>query len=911
MLVGRRAERDRIDRLLDEAAAGRGGALVIRGEAGIGKTALVQYARDRAARTATVVQATGVESELELPFAGLADVLRPLLSCVDELEDSQQELVRGLVGIGPPRAADRFAQATASLALLAAAARSTMLLVLVDDAHWLDSSSRDVLLFAARRLDADAVAMLFAARDGEEIPFEASGVEAILLSGLVLDEAVELLDGIVGADGVETLIGLTQGNPLGLLELPVTLSEAQLHGRAPLGEPPRVGAGIQRAFLRRVLVLGEEARRALLVAAADDSGAIGVVETACGLLGVDAVALRRAEEAGLVIVDGGGIAFRHPLVRATVYHSAAPSERREAHSALARAVDGRDELRWAWHAAAAAAGPDAKAASALAAVAAKTRSRGAYGSASAAFDRAARLTPDRDEAAAFFAGAAEAAWQGGRTAQANALVAEGLSLGPNGSTRAELLACRGQMALLGEDQESAYDNLLEAARLFEETEPSRAADLLAEAIGPSIQISGTAVSEAASRLSKLRPAGDPLRELLIAQGLLSAISVAGDVGGRERVELALTAAKEAGVLDGSPFQLFWVARGMFMVGQNDEAARLARRAVDRARDNGAVALAPQALRLLASADFDRGRWRTAYAAAGEGAELGREVEQLATVCACLGVLADIDAAAGNAAPCRAYAAAAIEIGRERNLGFYRERAERALGRLDLATGRIPEAIERLERSYARLARAGNWELNVSPAWDLVEAHARAGDVESARGCLAEAVEAMPAATENEEAIIQRCRGIVSGESSFEPAFAGALAAHDAEPFPFERARTLLVYGERLRREGRRKSARERLRAALELFDDLGADAWSARARSELAGTGERLRPAHVARESLTPREMQVALAVAEGRSNGEVAAALYLTPKTVEYHLTRVYRKLGLRSRGELAREFARSGNLE
>jgi DNA-binding CsgD family transcriptional regulator len=910
MLVGRRAERDRIDRLLDEAAAGRGGALVIRGEAGIGKTALLQYARERAAATATVVQATGVESELELPFAGLADVLRPLLSSIEELEDSQQELVRGLVALGPSRAADRFAQAAAALALLAAAARSAMLLVLVDDAQWLDSSSRDVLLFAARRLDADAVAVVFAAREDEEIPFEASGVGAVTLSGLAAVEAAELLDGIVDADAVETLIGLTQGNPLALLELPATLSDAQLHGRAPLGEPPRVGAGVQRAFLRRVLVLGEEARRALLVAAADDSGAIEVVETACRLLGVDATTLRRAEEAGLVTVDGGGLAFRHPLVRATVYHSAAPSERREAHSALARALDGLDEFRRAWHAAAAAAGPDAEAASALAAVAATSRARGAYGSASAAFDRAARLTPDRDEAAAFFAGAAEAAWQGGRTAAATALVAEGLSLGPGGPTRAELLACRGRMALLGEDQEAAYDNLLEAARLFEETQPARAADLIAEAIGSGVQIGGTAVSEAASRLSKLRPVDDPLCELLVAQGMLAAISVGGDVGGRERVERALRAAEDDGVLDGSPLQLFWVARGMFMVGQNDEAARLAQRAVDQARDTGALALVPQSLRLLAAADFDRGRWRPAYAAAGEGAELGRELEQHATVCACLGILADIDSAAGNADPCRTYAAAAIEIGLEKGLGFYRERAERALGRLDLAEGRIPEAIETLERGYARLARAGNWELNVSPAWDLVEAHVRAGHLDGARTLLEQAVEAMPPATENEGAIIHRCHGIVAGESSFEPAFEQALAAHDAEPFPFERARTELVYGERLRRAGQKRSARERLRAALELFEDLGADAWSARARTELAGAGERLRPAHVARESLTPREMQVALAVAEGSSNGEVAAALYLTPKTVEYHLTRVYRKLGLRSRAELAREFARRGNL-
>jgi DNA-binding CsgD family transcriptional regulator len=343
-----------------------------------------------------------------------------------------------------------------------------------------------------------------------------------------------------------------------------------------------------------------------------------------------------------------------------------------------------------------------------------------------------------------------------------------------------------------------------------------------------------------------------------------------------------------------------------MLGHNDEAARLARHALHGARQGTAFALVPQALRLLASADFDRGRWRTAYAAAGEAVELGRELEQHSTVCACLGLLADIDAAAGNADSCHSYAAAAIEIAIGRGLGFYRERAERALGRLELVLGRTTEAIEKLEAVYARLARAGNWEANVTPAWDLVEAHAHTGSFESARELLARAERAMPPAFAGEEAAIQRCHGILGDDASFAASFERALVLHDADLFPFERARTELAYGERLRRAGQRKRARERLHAALVVFDDLGASAWSARARSELAATGERLRPAAVSREGLTPREMQVALAVAEGASNNEAAARLYLTPKTVEYHLTRVYRKLGLRSRAELVRQFAR-----
>lgn len=906
MLVGRREERARIGLLLDQAAAGRGGALAIRGEAGIGKTALLEYARRRQ-RGATVVGTTGVESELELPFAGLAALLRPLLGHLDELPESQQDLVRGALALGPPRPADRFALGAASLALLAAAAGDGMLLVLVDDAHWLDAASRDALLFAARRLGADAVALIFAARDDEPMPFEPSGIAALVLSGLGHQDAAALLGGVVADDALDTLIELTQGNPLALLELPATLSDAQLQGRASLEQPLRVSLGIQRAFARRALVLGERTRRALLVTAADDSGSVAVVEAACQILGAGTSDLLRALDDDLLRIDGPQVEFRHPLVRAAVYQGAAPSERREAHRALADVLKGRDEFRHAWHSAAAAVGPDAAAASALRAVAAESRARGAYAAAAAAFERAARLTPDGNERPVFLAYAADAAWLAGRTAEAAALVSEGLSTDPAGRARAELLARRGQIGLYGDDQETAYDTLLEAARLFEDEDPSRAAELLADAIGAGLQVGGTSAAEAATRLGALGASDDPVRELLLAQALLTATSVAGDVGGRDRLERALVAAEAAGVLDQSALHLLWAGIGRFMLGHNNDAARLARRALDRARQATAIAVVPQALRLLASSDFDRARWRSAYAAAGEAVELGRELEQHTTVCACLGVLADIDAAAGNAESCRAHAAAAIEIAIERGLGFYRERAERALGRLELALGRTAQAIEKLEHVYARLARAGNCEANVTPAWDLVEAYARTGSLEAACELLAGAEQAMPPAAAGEEAAIRRCHGIVGDDSSFEASFQRALALHDADPFPFERARTELAYGERLRRAGQRKRAREQLHAALVVFDDLGAGLWSARARSELAATGERLRPAAVARESLTPREMQVALAVAEGASNRETAAALYLTPKTVEYHLTRVYRKLGLRSRAELVRRFARS----
>jgi DNA-binding CsgD family transcriptional regulator len=446
--------------------------------------------------------------------------------------------------------------------------------------------------------------------------------------------------------------------------------------------------------------------------------------------------------------------------------------------------------------------------------------------------------------------------------------------------------------------------LVEAAHLLEDDDPSRAAELLADAVGAGLQVGGMLAADAAARLAELETNGDAFRELLVAQALLSAKSIAGDVGGHDRLERALEAVEAAGALDEAPLQIFWVGRGQYMRGHNAEAARLARRAIDAARRTEAFAVLPQALRLLAAAEFDRGQWRTAYAAAGEAVELGREVEQHSTVCACLGVLADIDAAAGNAESCAAHASAAIEIGTERRLGYYRGRAERALGRLAFAMGNTADAIEQLEALYVRLAHAGNREVNVTPAWDLVEAHARVRQIERARELLAEAAEAMPPAGPGEEAVIARCVGIVGDDSAFETAFERALALHDSEPCPFERARSEHAYGERLRRAGRRKRAREVLHRAVVAFDELGASAFASRTRAELAASGARLRSTGAARENLTPRETQVALAVAEGASNEEVAAVLYVTPKTVEYHLTRVYRKLGLRSRAELVREF-------
>ncbi len=906
MLAGRREERARIDTLIAGVRAGRGGALALLGDPGIGKTALLDYAR-ATAQAVGVVATKGVESEFEVPFAGLVEVLRPLLGRLSRLPESQAGVVRTMLALGPPRPFDRLAAGASVLALLAAAGEEQPLLVLVDDAHWLDTASGEALLFAAGRLSADPVVVMFASRDGRPTPFEGAGIQTVRLTGLDREDAARLVEGRVPPVAVDRIVELTCGNPLALLELPATLSQEQLLSRAPPGQPLRLSDGIERAFADRAVLLGEQICRAVLVAAADESGSLETVAAALAALGGDMDQLRAAEDAGLLSLDGPTLSFRHPLVRAAVYQRAAPSQRREVHRALADALEG-DDFRRAWHAGAAATGYDADAASALRAMAEICRARGGYSAAAAAFERGARLTDAREGRAALFAEAADAAWLAGRGAQAGVLIGEGLACRPGPATRAELLALRGRIGLYADDQQTAFDTLLEAAQLAAPTDAARATEFLVEAIAAGIHLGGQAAQRIASALDGADAAHEPLRELMIAEALLVAGSIAGRPEGVDRLNRALDAAEEAGCLEGSAVHLFWAGRARFSLGQNDDAATLARRALQRARQDAALAVVPQALALLAFADFDRGSWRSAYGAAGEAVDMGTELEQESTVCACVALLAELDSAAGNEEPCRAAAAAAISIANARGLGLHRERAERALGRLELVLGRSAEAIERLEGVQRRLDGARIREQNVTPLWDLVEAYARAGAADLARGALARGEETMPPALPSEGAVIERCRGIVAAEDGYEPAFEKALALHEIELFPFERARTQLDFGERLRRSGQKKRAREHLYRALATFEALGAAAWARRAGSELEATGERRRSGPDARQSLTPREMQVALAVAGGASNAEVAAALFLTPKTVEYHLTRVYRKLGLRSRTDLVRWAMDSG---
>jgi len=907
VLLGRERECERIDRALDRARSGAATAIAIRGEAGVGKTSLLDYACHSAAGM-KVVRVRAVESESELAFAALADVCRPLLDRLDALPARQRAALQTALGLTRERSTetDRLVLGAATLGLWEAASETEPLLLVVDDADWLDGESAAALLFAARRLEAESVAVLFAGREG----FAEHGLEELEVRGLHGADARTLLGQVapgLAPDLREVLVEQTRGNPLALVELPRALAPAQLRGEEPLDEPLRVGPDVERAFARRVTMLGEDTRRVLLIAAATDTDELAPVVTALEHGGLQRSLLESAEDDGLLRLHGATFEFRHPLVRSAVYYGAAASERRSAHRSLASALAGANEERVAWHRAAAAIPPDEEAAGMLEEAGTKARERGAYASASTAFERAARLG-DHAREVGRLALAADAAWLGGLPETAAALVSEGLQADSEPELRADLLALQARIELHSGSQQRAYQWFVEAADLVEEANPDKAADMLAEAIAAGMQSAGPELQEVAERLERLPRSDDPFRELILEQALNSAASISGTGEGAARVRRTVATLDEAGASLESSLELFWVGRAYLMVGRNAEASSVAAEAVRRARDGQATGLLPQLLRLLGSADFDRGQWMTARAAAAESAELADELGQTTTACAALGLLAELESAVGAGDDCREHARRAIEIATNVGLGFYRERAERALGRLEVVDGRLDAAAEQLERSADRLERDGNRELNVSPLPDLVEVNARRGNPAEAERALARLLAVADGAMPNEEGFVARCRGIVAAENDFAAHFRHALERHDADPFPFERARTELCFGERLRRAGERKAAQEHLSSAATTFAALGATPWLERARDELRASGRRLRARDADRDRLTPREAQIAGQVGEGKSNREVAEALYLTPKTVEFHLTRVYRKLGVRSRSELVRKMSETG---
>ena len=912
VLVGRERERARIDELLEQARSGHSDALVVRGEAGIGKTALLGHAVERADGM-TVVRALGVESEAELQFSGLLELLRPFLEHLPKIPSQQAKALRSALGLCEPEMHDRFTIGAATLSLLAAAAESSPLLVVVDDAQWLDCATTDALLFAAKRLDADSVAILFAVREGEGRGFAAPGIDSLELGGLTADEVVQLLaccEGpAVASEVVERLWEATQGNPLALLEVQSLLDAEQLSGREPLPEPVPAGATLERAFTWRAETLPADSQRALLVAAVSFSTELAPVAEALEALGIESPALEAAEDAGLIAIAEGRIDFRHPLVRSAVFHGAPPSERREAHRALADAMrDRNDPERRAWHLAWAALGVDEEAAAALELAAQQALSRSSYAAAAAALERSASLTADEERRLPRLAAAADAALHAGRADDALALLAAPLQADRQPRLQAEALRLQGRIEYLAGRPKRAGDLLVEASVLLEDIDRRLAVEIATEACSARLGVGDApgmlAAAERAHALAAESEDDEIRRRVSLTLGWVLCY-VGRSTEGTPLLEQAVEHAEDFDAQLDS-LSLLRIGVALEWLERSNDAFAFASRDVDRAREQGAVGLLPYLLYQQAWHANRAGLLSEAYAAASEALALAREMDLWLPRVQALLILAAITAKRGAEDECRSYAEELEEPLEEAGLRGYRVWLRQSLGLLELVLGELDEAAHDLEAAARGLEELGIHSRVIIPRAELVEVYARAGRSAEAEGALAAMGTSLECQSPVGLAGGARGRGLLASDERFEGCFAEAFAEHERTDDRWALARTRLCYGERLRRAARRVDAREQLKLALEAFEEMGAEAWAERARAELRATGEKLRRRKAwEQDELTPQELQIALHVARGMTNREVGAALFLSHKTIEFHLGRIYRKLNLRARGELIRRFA------
>ena len=904
MLLGRKREQEEIDRVLGQARSGTSATLALVGEAGIGKTVLLDYAAERAADM-RILRARGIESEAQIPFASLLELLRPALVVLDKIPEPQAMALEGALALRPGVAQERFAVGAATLSLLAAYAEEGPVALLVDDAHWLDEPSAQALLFAVRRLVADPIAALVAVREGESSLLDGADLPRHRLGGLSTEDAAALVQGLSAA-AAERLQAATAGNPLALIEL---AGDAEVLAFAPAGAPVVVSTRIARAFLRRVEVLDAGARRALVLAATSDSGEVPMLERAGRRLGIDLSTLAAAETAGLVNVRTGSVEFRHPLARSAIYAAASADERREAHRALAEALPDRDIDRRAWHLAAAAIGTDESASAALEQAGARSRARSAYATAAGAFERAARLTAEGERRARLLLNAAEMAWHAGLPDRAFQLLDEARGDTAELTTAVAIDELAGHITVRRGPVPRGAEMLIEAA---ERADPERAAAMRAEAVFAYF---------AAGEPAKMLAAAEQACAGLSGQSSVGARFVAATALGMARILGGDAAAGAQAILEGVGFaesspallddleMLPWLTLGAIFLRESGAGRPLLNRALEIARERTALGALPLVLNLLARDQATTDRWPVAEATYQEAIALARETDQQTDLGFGQAGLAWLQARRGRDQETRQLAAGALEISAALESRLFEVWASAALGELELGSGDAARAAEHFEHQRRLLRELGITDVDLFPAAELVEAYLRLGRDNDARLVTAQFLAAADAKGQPwSMARALRCQALVADDADLGARFEAALMLHAQTLDAFETARTRLAYGERLRRSRNRVLAREQLREALETFEHLDAAPWADRARTELAASGERMRrrdPSTL--DELTPQELQIGLMLAAGRTTREAAAALFLSPKTIEYHLRHVYLKLGIHSREELARVLARS----
>jgi DNA-binding CsgD family transcriptional regulator len=902
-LLGRRSECEALDLLVADVGAGRSRVLVLRGEAGVGKSALVEYVVRHAAGC-RILRAVGVESEMEMAFAGLHQLCAPVLDHLDRLPGPQRAALRVAFGLSAGVRPDRFLVGLAALSLVAEAAEERPLICIIDDAQWLDLVSVQTLAFVGRRLLAERVALVFAVREptsANEDPLV--GLPELAVRGLRVQDARAMLESAVPGRLDERvrdrIVAETRGNPLALLELPRGLTASELAGGYLRPDAQPVAGRIEQRFLHRIELLPAATRQLLLVAAAEPVGDVPLLWRAAERLGIGTDAAAPAEAAALVD-PGAQVRFRHPLVRSAAYRAAEPQDRQKVHRALAEATDPDvDPDRRAWHRAHATALPDEDVAAELERSADRARSRGGVAAAAAFLRRAAELTPDPGRRGARALAAARASFDAGAPDAALDLLAAA-DLGRSDELqRAQSVRLRGEIVFARRRGGRALPLLLEAAGRLERTDEAQAREAYLEAIGSAVFAGRLArgrlreVAEAA----RAAPAGPASPRLVDA--LLDGLAIRfteGYVAGAAPLRRALRALwQDTGHTEDEVMRWLWLTWPVAGDIWDDRAwYELTTRAVQRARDVGALNFLALALTYRAAVHVHAGEFEVASALVEESDAItdltGNSPLQYSSVLLLAWRGED------------GHASSLIDAG----VGEATSRGEgRAVGQSYYLAAVLNNGLTRYAAAMTSAERACEYEdvgVLGFALLELVEAAARNGARETAADALRRLEErTVAAATDWAHGVLARSRALLTDGETADALYREAIDRLERTRVLVHLARTHLVYGEWLRRENRHQDARLHLRAAYAMLHRMGATAFTDRARRELEAAGESVSTDPVAaREVLTAQEAQIARLAVEGKTNPEIGAELFLSPRTVEWHLHKVYNKLNVSSRSAL-----------
>jgi DNA-binding CsgD family transcriptional regulator len=907
VLVGRAKETHSLEGVLAAVRDGMSQVLVLRGEAGIGKTALLDYAAGQASDM-QVARVAGVESEVDLGFAAVHQALVPFMAGLERLPVPQREALRSAFGLVAGSSPDRFLVCLATLTLITDAAIERPVLHVVDDAQWLDPESAVVLGFVARRLLADRVGMLFAVREGDQRVEIFDGLPELRVGGLTEGASHELLAASLGRpldrQVGRRIVAEAAGSPLALVELGGELTAEELSGAAPLHQPLRFGGRIEELYLSRVRALPDAAQLLLAVAAADQLGEPGKIWRAAGQLGIDPQAAELPTMERLAFW-APRVQFRHPLMRSAAYYAASSSARRRAHEALAAVTDPeRDPDRRAWHLAQAASVPDERVAAELERSADRARRRGGWASGATFLEHAAGLTPDPGRRAHRMLQAAEARLAAGQVPAARVLVERAAPhlVGPLARGNARRL--EGLILFRAGELARAPSVLLDAAQMIAPYDTRRARDTLHEALDAA-HLSDSSGSGPAEVLRAVRSAPRAAgAQLTIVDLLLDGFAALGkyrDEAGVKLLRQAIAPLVGDELFPDEGIRCFMII-GLAAQQVYDDSAwhELTERCVAEARARGALTFVLLGLVFVANNQLFEGRVADAEATVAEGRALSGAAGYQAHLVGFAGAELAALAWRGRQADARHLADQLLREFVDQGIALGVRLVNQALAVLELGLGNYQEAAHRAFGTYQGppvLTLASEVEV-------MIEAAARSGDRQAA-SCVLEAFSprALACGTHWALGLLARCRALLTADDQAEADYQLAIEhLRQCRLIP-QLARTHLLYGEWLRRQRRRKDARDQLRTAWQMFGALGMEAFAERARAELRATGEhaRKRSAGTKDDALTPQEAQIARLAAEGATNQKIAARLFISASTVEYHLRKVYRKLGITSRARLA----------